>query len=61
MSIAGDTELLSLMRDSGCAQVLIGFETPARAALEGLERKANWKARQLDGYYAAEREGEPTP
>jgi radical SAM superfamily enzyme YgiQ (UPF0313 family) len=53
VSIAGDTELLSLMRDSGCAQVLIGFETPARAALEGLERKANWKARQLDGYYAA--------
>lgn len=53
VSIAGDAELLSLMRDSGCAQVLIGFEAPARAPLEGLEQKANWKARQLDGYRAA--------
>jgi radical SAM superfamily enzyme YgiQ (UPF0313 family) len=53
VSIATDTELLSLMRDSGCAQVLIGFEAPRRAPLDGLERKANWKARQLDGYYAA--------
>ena len=53
VSIARDAELLALMRDSGCAQVLIGLEAPSRAPLEGLERKANWKARQLDGYYAA--------
>src|SRR3954454_2010206 len=39
--------LLSLMRDSGCAQVLIGFEAPARPALEGGE-KGNLKARQFD-------------
>jgi radical SAM superfamily enzyme YgiQ (UPF0313 family) len=50
VSVAADAELLSLMRDSGCAQVLIGFEAPVRPPLEGLERKSNWKARQLDKY-----------
>jgi radical SAM superfamily enzyme YgiQ (UPF0313 family) len=53
VSVASDPDLLSLMRDSGCAQVLIGFEAPARAPLEGLERKSNWKARQIDGYASA--------
>jgi radical SAM superfamily enzyme YgiQ (UPF0313 family) len=53
VSLATDLELLSLMRDSGCAQVLIGFEAPVRAPLEALEQKANWKARQLDGYLRA--------
>jgi radical SAM superfamily enzyme YgiQ (UPF0313 family) len=53
VSVAGDTELLSLMRDSGCAQVLIGFEAPTRPALDGVEQKTNWKARQVDGYLAA--------
>jgi radical SAM superfamily enzyme YgiQ (UPF0313 family) len=53
VSVASDAELLSLMRDSGCAQVLIGFEAPVRAPLEGLEQKSNWKARQLDGYLEA--------
>jgi radical SAM superfamily enzyme YgiQ (UPF0313 family) len=53
VSIAADDELLALMRDSGCQQVLIGLEAPARAPLEGLERKSNFKARQLDRYRAA--------
>jgi radical SAM superfamily enzyme YgiQ (UPF0313 family) len=53
VSIARDPELLSLMRDSGCAQVLIGFEAPSRRPLEHLERQANWKARQLDRYREA--------
>ena len=53
VSIARDPELLALMRDSGCAQVLIGFEAPARAPLERLERQANWKARQFDRYRQA--------
>ena len=53
VSVATDLELLSLMRDSGCAQILIGFEAPVRGPLDGLEQKANWKARQLDGYLAA--------
>jgi radical SAM superfamily enzyme YgiQ (UPF0313 family) len=53
MSIAADLELLSRMRDSGCAQVLIGFEAPSRAPLERLEQKSNWKARQFDRYRQA--------
>lgn len=52
VSIAGDPELLSMMRDSGCAQVLIGFEAPVRRPLEGVER-TNWKARQFDHYREA--------
>ena len=53
VSIADDRVLLSLMRDSGCAQVLIGFEAPTRRPLEGLERRSNWKAKRLDRYYEA--------
>ena len=53
VSIARDPELLALMRDSGCAQVLIGFEAPARAPLERLEQQSNWKARQVDRYREA--------
>ncbi len=51
--VAGDSELLGLMRDAGCQQVLIGLESSRRASLEGLELKDNWKARQLDTYKAA--------
>lgn len=53
ISVAEDDELLSLMHDSGCAQVLIGLESPTRTGLDGLERKANWKAKQLDHYREA--------
>ena len=42
-----------MMRDAGCAQVLIGFESPSRVALNGVEQKTNWKARQLDSYRRA--------
>jgi len=50
VSVADDEELLALMRDSGCAQVLIGFESPSRSALVGVEMRSDWKARRLDGY-----------
>ncbi|MCP4613892.1 MAG: B12-binding domain-containing radical SAM protein [Planctomycetes bacterium] len=50
MSIADDDELLGLMRDSGCSQVLIGFESPVLTGLTGLERKGDWKAKQRDRY-----------
>jgi radical SAM superfamily enzyme YgiQ (UPF0313 family) len=50
LSIAQDDELLRMMRDAGCAQVLIGFESPSRLALNGIEQKTNWKARQLESY-----------
>jgi radical SAM superfamily enzyme YgiQ (UPF0313 family) len=53
LSIAQDDELLRLMRDAGCAQVLIGFESPSRGALSGIEQKTNWKARQVDNYCRA--------
>src|SRR5947199_786757 len=51
--VAKDDELLALMRDSGCQQVLIGLESPRRASLDGVELKTNWKARQQDEYHAA--------
>jgi len=51
--IADDDELLGLMRDSGCQQVLIGLESPRRASLDGIELHGNWKARQQERYAAA--------
>jgi len=51
--VAQDDELLGLMRDSGCQQILIGLETPRAVSLDGLELKSNWKLRQQDSYMAA--------
>lgn len=53
VSVAEDDELLQLMHESGCAQVLIGLESPSRIGLNGLEQRANWKAKQLDKYSRA--------
>jgi len=53
ISVAEDEELLALMRDSGCAQVLIGLESPSRAQLDGIEQKTNWKAKQRPKYLEA--------
>ena len=53
LSLADDPVLLDLLRASGCAQVLIGLESPVAAALDGLEQKSNWKRRQFDRYRAA--------
>jgi radical SAM superfamily enzyme YgiQ (UPF0313 family) len=50
LSVADDLDLLGLMRDAGCAQVLIGFESTTFAGLDGVEQKSNWKARMLDHY-----------
>lgn len=51
--VAEDDDLLALIRDSGCQQILIGLESPRRANLDGIELKNNWKARQQDYYRAA--------
>ncbi|MCL4788119.1 MAG: B12-binding domain-containing radical SAM protein [Verrucomicrobia bacterium] len=51
--VAEDDELLGLMRDSGCQQVLIGLESPRRVNLNGIELRNNWKARQQDYYKEA--------
>ena len=53
LSIADDDELLGLMRDAGCAQVLIGFESPSPNGLNGLEKRTNWKAKQFSNYCRA--------
>jgi radical SAM superfamily enzyme YgiQ (UPF0313 family) len=53
ISIANDFELLELMRESGCRQVLIGLESPAASSLDGIELKRNWKLRQLPDYESA--------
>ncbi|HPF39475.1 MAG TPA: radical SAM protein [Phycisphaerae bacterium] len=53
ISIANDFELLELMRESGCRQVLIGLESPAASALDGVELKRNWKLRQAPDYEGA--------
>jgi acetyl-CoA acetyltransferase family protein len=37
--VAEDDELLGLMRDSGCQQVLIGLESPRSSSLNGVELK----------------------
>lgn len=41
------------MRESGCAQVLIGLESPSITALNGIETRQNWKAKHLSFYKEA--------
>jgi radical SAM superfamily enzyme YgiQ (UPF0313 family) len=53
LNVAKDDELLGLMRDSGCQQILIGLESPRAASLDGVELNANWKLSQQDRYRAA--------
>jgi radical SAM superfamily enzyme YgiQ (UPF0313 family) len=55
VSVARDPELLALMRDAGCAQVLIGLESPQAEGLHGLETRSGWKERQRDFYMEAVR------
>ena len=51
--VAEDDELLALIRDAGCQQILIGLESPGRTSLYGIELKNNWKLRQQDFYREA--------
>jgi radical SAM superfamily enzyme YgiQ (UPF0313 family) len=53
LNVAKDDELLGLMRDSGCQQILIGLESPRVTSLNGVELNGNWKARQQDLYESA--------
>ena len=55
ISLADDPEMIDLMRESGCRQVLIGLESPARGGLDGVELRRNWKLRMLDRYEAGVR------
>lgn len=56
ISVAQDSDLLQLMRKAGCAQILIGLESPSDAGLAQLETKRDWKRKQLEHYKSAVRE-----
>ncbi len=47
LSVHRDPELLRMMRDSGCAEVLIGFESPSEAGLQGVELNSDWKRKHV--------------
>lgn len=53
ISVAQDDELLRLIAQSGCRQILVGLETPTAHGLDGLELRSNWKYRKRDFYRAA--------
>lgn len=53
IAVAEDDELLELMRESGCKQVLIGLESASPGGLEGLEMNRNWKRGRFQGYAEA--------
>jgi radical SAM superfamily enzyme YgiQ (UPF0313 family) len=53
LSVAGDEEMLDLMRESGCAQVLIGLESPVETGLQGLELRNDWKLKRFPQYREA--------
>jgi len=50
ISVGEDDDLLELLRKSGCAEVLIGLESPAPEGLDGVETKSNWKMQRLPRY-----------
>lgn len=49
ISVGNDEELLKILYQSGCRQLLIGFESLTKAGLQCLD-KNNWKLRQLKNY-----------
>lgn len=55
LSVHEDEELLTLMRESGCVEVLIGLESPVDAGLRGLEMKTDWKRKRRPQYMDAVR------
>lgn len=53
VSVAEDGELLKMMRDAGCVEVLIGFESPVEDGLDDLEMRRNWKRARFPRYRRA--------
>lgn len=49
--VGEDDELLGLIRDAGCRQLLIGLESPHAGSLRGIELRSDFKARQRDRYF----------
>ncbi len=50
ISVGEDDELLTLMRQAGCAEVLIGLESPGPEGMKGLELKTDWKHKKRGDY-----------
>ena len=50
ISVAESPGLLKALSRSGCAQILIGLESPQSPALSGVEQKGNWKQKQAAHY-----------
>ncbi|MEO1236519.1 MAG: radical SAM protein [Planctomycetota bacterium] len=55
LRVAEDDELLGMMRAAGCAQVLIGLESPTAAGLRRLELRSDWKHKRLSTHKEAVR------
>jgi len=53
LSVAENPELLKLMREAGCAQLLIGLESPEKESLHDVEIKNDWKYKQFHHYKSA--------
>jgi radical SAM superfamily enzyme YgiQ (UPF0313 family) len=53
LSVYQDERLLELMREAGCVEVLIGFESPSERALDGVELKRNFKLGRFQEYRTA--------
>jgi radical SAM superfamily enzyme YgiQ (UPF0313 family) len=51
ISIGDDPELIDLMAEAGCKQVLIGLESPSQGGLLEIDPH-NWKAKRYDKYLA---------
>lgn len=49
ISVANDQELLELLAESNCVQILIGFESAVPESLTGIDAH-DWKRRQFDTY-----------
>lgn len=52
ISVADDPELVDLMAEAGCKQVLIGLESPNQGGLMEIDPH-NWKAKRFDRYLSA--------
>ena len=50
IAIADDPELLQLLHAAGCAEVLVGLESPTASGVDGVETRRNWKRRRFDDY-----------
>lgn len=53
ISVADDEELLALMAEAGCVEILVGLESPVEAGLSRLELHSDWKRKRFPKYREA--------